>query len=559
MLKKISLITLSLGSGVVSSWAGVTSSSAHLAVFMPKATPGLHWLDWLVIGSYMSVVLAVGWHYSRQQTDQKEYFIAAKRHMHPLFLGISLFATLMSTITYLGKPGEVINKGPFILVGQFIASPIAFFIIGWWVIPRLMKVRVTSAYELLENQLGVAVRILGAVMFIGLRIIWMSMLIYLSSLALVIMLGLPSGSTYVVTIIASLTAIAYSTLGGIRSVVVTDVMQFSLLFLGALMTILIITYHVGGVNWFPTEWSPTWNRQPWFSLDPTIRVTVFNVVVSLVVYRVATSASDQTAVQRYMTTKDVKAARRSYLTTEVAMLAVTVLLGLLGFALLGFFTQFPAALAAGMTIKADADLLYPVFIANYLPIGVSGLVVSGALAAAMSSVDSGVNSITAVVTQDILPRLKRAPANDQAEVKLARQLAVGIGVCIIGFSFLMKYVPGNFLEMTNRSANLVIQPIFALFVLALWIPFSTPLGALLGCAYGLTTATLVGFWTNFTGQPSISYHWIGPVTLAVNLLVAIPVSKWGPRRADRRGSNRVGIVGLIILVGLVTLIISSAR
>ena len=558
-MKNLFHFVLILWCGASSTYAATVPPAPNLAAFIPKASAGLHWLDWLVIGAYMSLVLGVGWYYSRQQTDQKEYFIAAKRHMHPLFLGISLFATLMSTITYLGKPGEVMNKGPFILVGQFIASPIAFFIVGWWVIPRLMKTRVTSAYELLEKQLGVAVRILGAVMFIGLRIIWMSMLIYLSSLALVIMLGLPSNSTYAVTVVASLTAIAYSTLGGIRSVVVTDVMQFSLLFLGALITILVITYHIGGVSWFPTGWSPTWNKQTWFSTDLTVRVTVFNVVVALIVYRVATSASDQTAVQRYMTTEDVKAARRSYLTTEIAMLAVTVLLGLLGFALLGFFTQFPAALAEGMTIKADADLLYPLFIANYLPVGIAGLVVSGALAAAMSSVDSGVNSITAVVTQDILPRLKIPPRGDKAEVKMARQLAIVIGVSIVGFSFLMKYVPGNFLEMTNRSANLVIQPIFALFVLALWIPFSTPLGALLGCAYGLTTATLVGFWSNFTDQPNISYHWIGPLTLLINLLVAIPVSKWGPRRADQRGSTRVGMIGLIILGGLTTMLITAAR
>ena len=240
------------------------------------------------------------------------------------------------------------------------------------------------------------------------------------------------------------------------------------------------------------------------------------------------------------------------------MLSVTVLLGLLGFALLGFYTQFPSALTAGMTIKEDADLLYPLFIANYLPVGVSGLVVSGALAAAMSSVDSGVNSITAVVTRDILPRLKLPSRDNAAEVKLVRKLAVCIGLSIIGLTFFMQYIPGNFMEMTNRSANLVVQPIFALFVLALWVPFATPLGALLGCAYGLATATLVGFWSNFTGQPSISYHWIGPVTLAVNLIVAIPVSKWGPRRADRPESIRWGIIGLIILGGVVTALIGTA-
>lgn len=524
-----------------------------------RDTSGLHPADWLVVGLYLAVVLGMGWYYSRQQTDEGEFFTAARRHMHPLITGISLYATLMSTITYLGKPGEVINKGPFLLVGQLIAAPLCYVIVGWLIVPQMMKIRVTSAYDLLESKLGLSIRLLGSMLFIALRLVWMSMLIYLSSVALVAVIGLDQDQTFIVTALAATVAIAYSSLGGLRTVVTTDVLQFILLFLGAVVTILIITHDVGGLSWIPREWSPMWDRQPWFSFDPTVRVTVFNVVVGIMVWRIATACSDQTAFQRYMAVKDVAAARRSYLTTELATIAVTILLGLLGFALLGFFTRYPGALGPGMSIKNDGDILFPYFIGRYLPIGLTGIVVSGVLAAAMSSIDSGVNAISAVVTKDILPRLSLEPRTGAGSVRLARGMTVAIGATIIGLSFLMQYVPGNFLEMVNRSGNLLVQPIFCLFVLALWIPFATPLGAWLGFLSGLGTAVLVAFWTNLTGQTGPSYHWIGLAALVADLAVGITVSRFGPSRSQKRASMVFGAVGATLLVVLFVAIVALGR
>ncbi len=518
----------------------------------PRPSAGLQTWDWLVIAIYMLGVLGIGWYFSRQQTDEKEYFIAGKRHVSPILTGISLFATLMSTISYLGKPGEVINKGPFLLIAQFIAAPIAFFIVGWWVVPKLMRVRVTSAFELLESRLGSSVRLLGSLMFVSLRLIWMATVIYLSSIALVVTLGVSPSYTFLITAAAAVIAIIYASMGGLRTVIITDLIQFSLLFLGAATTIVIVTLSIGDFSWIPRGWSPSWDHQEWFSWDPTVRVTVFNATLAIVVWRVATASSDQTAVQRYMAVKDIAAARRSYLVTESSALIITAVLGLLGFALLGFFTRFPEAMREGMTIKQNADVLFPLFVGNYLPVGLTGLVVCGLLAAATSSVDSGVNAISAVVTKDILPRLNISPKTDRQQVHLARLMSFSIGVSIIVLSYFVQFVPGNFLEIVNRSGNLFVQPIFCLFLLAIWIPFATPLGAWMGFISGLGIAILVSFWSNITGRMGISYHWIGPCALVADLSVSLAVSYWGPRRENLRGSRTFGLIfGALIVTAFV--------
>jgi SSS family solute:Na+ symporter len=275
----------------------------------------------------------------------------------------------------------------------------------------------------------------------------------------------------------------------------------------------------------------------------------------MLVWRVATAGSDQTAVQRYMATKDAASARQSYLITSIATIVVTIVLALLGMALLGFFSRFPEAIGPGMTLKNHADHLFPYFIANYLPVGLSGLVVSAALAAAMSSVDSGVNSITAVVMRDFLERFGWHPTTEVGGVRFSRLMALAIGVIVVAASLIVQHVPGNFTEMTTKTSNLIVSPIFALFVLALLVPFATPLGAWLGCAYGVSTAVLIGFWDLLTGREAISFQWVGLGALIVDLLVAIPISRWGPRRDDHRRTAVVGAIGLLMLAGAVFILL----
>ena len=136
----------------------------------------LNWLDWLVIAAYGLAMLGIGWFYSRRNQTREDYFLGG-REMKPGAIGLSLFATLLSSISYLSWPGEMIKHGP-VLFFTFLAYPFIILIVGWFMIPFFMRLPVTSAYEILELRLGVKVRLLGAVLFLSLRLLWMAMIIY---------------------------------------------------------------------------------------------------------------------------------------------------------------------------------------------------------------------------------------------------------------------------------------------------------------------------------------------------------------------------------------------
>ncbi|MFM8290108.1 MAG: sodium:solute symporter family transporter, partial [Planctomycetia bacterium] len=121
--------------------------------------------DWLVIALYAAVMIGVGRYYSRRTETVDDYLLGGRR-MSPFMIGVSLFATITSTLSYLAVPGEIVKNGPMILA-QGAAFPLIWVVVGWWLIPAIMRQRdVTSGYELLERRLGRTGRLLGAGMFI---------------------------------------------------------------------------------------------------------------------------------------------------------------------------------------------------------------------------------------------------------------------------------------------------------------------------------------------------------------------------------------------------------
>lgn len=531
------------------------SISENVSIVGQHAHKGLAWLDWAVVACYVGGVLTLGWYYSRKQSSTGEYFVGSM-HMPPWLIGISIYATLLSTISYLAQPGEVIKHGPSFILGALVSIVLSYFIVGYGLIPLIMKRRVTSAYELLEARLGLSGRLLGACMFIILRLVWMSLLIYLATSALLVIMDLGSEWRPLLVMAIGLVAITYTSMGGLRAVVITDCVQFCLLLLGALTTIVMISFQSSSFfSWWPTQWVSTWDDQPLFSLDPRVRVSLFGAIVSTLIWRVSTAGGDQTAIQRFMATGDAIAARKSYLINTYISIGVTLVLGLLGLALLGFFVEHAQMLPLGETVASSADNLFPYFIANYLPIGLSGLVVAAMFAAAMSSIDSGVNSITAVVMTDFLDRFGLRPKSESTHLRYAMYLAFVIGLIVVYLSSLIEHVTGNFLAVTEKTDGLLVAPIFCLFILALFISFSKPLGALIGAAYGIAAATLVAFWDNFTGQPSLSFQWIGLYALVINLMVSTLVSYFGPRRDNMKANLLLAAILLTILFAILTLIL----
>ena len=492
---------------------------------------GLHWIDGIIIAIYAMGMIGLGWYYSRRQQSTEEYFTGSGR-MNPLLIGISLFATLLSTITYLSSPGEIIKNGPVILTGA-LSIPIGFFVVGYGLIPVLMRHRVTRAYELLEQKLGLTARLVGAGMFITLRLMWMAVLLNFAANAMLVILGWEERWLFAVTVVIGSVALIYSSLGGLRAVVITDLAQFVLLFGGALTVILMVSIRMRGFDWFPTKWDPSWKRQPIFSDDPHVRLTVVGVIVMQSLWTICTAGGDQTAIQRFMATKNASIARRAYLINALASFTVMVVLALVGLSLMGYFRAFPQELQLGRVISKDADKLFPDFIGNQLPIGVAGLVVSGMFAAAMSSIDSGVNSISAVVLRDFVDRFRRVKTSPKAHVKWAQLIALSVGALVIGGSTLIEEVPGNLLVVSKRVTGLLVTPIFTLFFLALFVRFATSIGASLGAIAGFLTAIAVSFWKPLFDDRAVSITWINPLALTVGITVGCLVSLAFPKASNR--------------------------
>jgi len=182
---------------------------------------GLQTLDFAVILAYMAGLFALGIYFSRQQTSKEAYFLGDRKV--PWFLaGVSVLATLLSTLSYLAVPGEMIRYG----IGIF-ASLLSFIIIipvvNSWVIPALMKLHVTSVYEYLEQRFSRDVSDVGATVFIVTRIIWMGLVIYTASFALSTMTGW--NISWLILVIGTITTF-YTSTGGLRAVIWSDFVQF---------------------------------------------------------------------------------------------------------------------------------------------------------------------------------------------------------------------------------------------------------------------------------------------------------------------------------------------
>jgi len=494
---------------------------------------GLHWIDWLMIFIYAAVVVWIGYISSKRKGTASDYFIGGKG-IGSTVIGISMFVTLYSTISYLNGPGEMVRYGWGKLIGDVVAAPFGYLFVIFVLIPVLTRKRVISAYQLLEDQLGPHVRTLGAVIFIFMRMIWMSVLIHFGSVAIVVILNLEPGAEPVVKIVTGLIAITYTTMGGLRAVMITDTLQFIILFTGVIATILIVTLHFKGFSWVPTERLPHWEDQPLFSWDLTVRVTIIGAIIQSFFFDIMSPGSDQTQIQRFMATTDIKHARRAFLTRMVGLISTTILLGVMGLALVSFYSVNSSLLPEGKTFLNYGDQIFPYFIAHELPVGVTGLLVAALFAAAMSSVDSGVNSITAVFMTDFLDRYHSPPENEEVHKRIAKRLAFTIGIIVISVSMLVPWVPGNFVEVTARTIQVFIPILFGIFCMAFFIRWSTPFGVLVGTCYGVATGIIVPYWEVFTGQEAMSYVLYVPFIFIGQFIPSCLLS-WLPTRGKSPG------------------------
>lgn len=477
--------------------------------------------DWIIVIAYGVCMLLVGFYFSRKNKSSDDYMLGG-RNMKFWKVGLSLFATMFSAVTYLSLPGEMIKHGPMIW-SMLVSLPFIYLLVAYFFIPYIMKLKITSAYELLETKLDIKNRLLAATFFIVMRFIWMAVIIYMVSEKVIVpIMGWPEDTALAVSIIMGMITVIYTSFGGLRSVVLTDIVQTFILFCGTILAIILITKQVGGVQGIiPSEWPEHWAG--WVFFDTKVRVSFLTAFIATFGWHVCTAGSDQMAIQRYLATRDTRAARRMYLSSIISNLLVFCLLAILGLALYAYFNKNPQSLMNGQSVIDGADLLFPRFIVIGLPAGFSGLVLAGLLAASMSSLSSGINSSALAIINDFFLRFRKDPITETNQVKLAKIISFGIGVIIVLLSLFISNVEGNLLELTYKTVNLLVAPLFVPFFMAMFVRWAKPTATFLGTLISGISATLISYSQEIFAL-DISFLWIIPVSFIVGVSISIVLS-----------------------------------
>ena len=480
---------------------------------MSPHSTGLQPLDYLVVLVYLAAVLLTGWYFSREQKEGDDYFVAG-RQMPWLAVGLSIVATLLSTVTYLAFPGELIQHGLAMCIG-WLSLPIAFVIINFLWIPFIMRLGVTSIYEYLQMRFGLTARWMAVVLFVFiLRMLWMATIVLTASRAVaqitfdsvpgvVYWAPTPDQWTLVLLLAVGLLATVYTMLGGIKAVIWTDVAQFIALFAGIVLTLIFVAIRTGTgpIEWLQTTVQGAGHEfPPLASWDITVRNTILFTTLNAIFWYSCTFIADQVAVQRYLTTSSVEAAVRGNIVNFFGDWIVMMLLALCGMALLTYYLdpQYQTEIVKGISDPRHpdaADHTFPHFIAHGLPVGVSGLVVAALFAVAMSSLDSGMNSVSAVITIDVFKRL-RPDCSARSELKLARVITLVTGIVCTAVALLMFNIPENYniIGLTARTFNCALGPLGGLFVAGMFLPHVSEKAAVIGTSFGLAVALTTAWW-----------------------------------------------------------------
>jgi sodium-coupled monocarboxylate transporter 8/12 len=444
--------------------------------------------DCLICVAYLAASVAIGLRFTRGQDTLKEYLLAG-RGIGPAIVAITVLAALFSGISYLGAPAELYShRVTFALVGLsfFIATPLTNIVF----MPFFYRAHFFTAYHYLEERFSVGLRTLAAAMFIIRVLIWLALATYAPALALEQVTGFPLWATILIT--GALTTL-YTTFGGMRAVIWTDVMQFVVLFGGQVAIFAVALAHI------PDGLAGVWRisqaagkLQIEMSLDPTVRVTLWGVLIGGAFMNLVQMATDQVSVQRYLTATDLRAAQRSLWIKLALTLPTIAVFYLSGLVLYAFYQTRGDPLAGGLITKADQIL--PYFVVHELPLGMPGLLIAAIYAASMSTVSAGINSLTAVTLVDLYQRLRRSDASPEHQLRLAKWLTLFYGALILVLAFVVEKM-GSLVEASNKAIGLVGGPLLGLFLLGMFSRRANDRGALIGWVAGVAVLLPVCFCT----------------------------------------------------------------
>ncbi|MBN2138626.1 MAG: sodium/solute symporter [Sedimentisphaerales bacterium] len=437
-----------------------------------KPKPNFGLINYSILGAYLLALVAMGLYFSKREKTTDDFFLAGRR-IPWWAAGISIFGTQLSAITFMAIPARTYaTDWAYFLANMCIVltAPVVVFIY----LPFFRRLNVTTAYEYLEKRFNPAVRFFGSAAYIIMQLGRMAIVIFLPAIALSTVTGI---GIHTCIILMGLLCTFYTVLGGIEAVIWSDVLQVVVLFGGAVLSFVIIAFKTenglaGMITAAAADGKFHIANLTWDHTTAALWVVILgNLFSQLIPY-----TADQTVVQRYLTTSDQKQAAGSIWTNAVLTIPASLIFFGLGTALFVFYKANPDALEPAL----NTDAIFPLFIVQQLPAGISGLLVAGVFAAAMSSLDSAMNSVATAIVTDFYRPLK-PHSSDAARLKLARLLTVILGATATIVGLLMaSYEIKSFYELFMAVLGLFGGSLAGLFALGIFTRRAHGRGALVG-------------------------------------------------------------------------------
>ena len=426
-------------------------------------------IDFVVFYAYLVAVLFVGLAMYRRQHTEKDFFLAG-RSLGWFPLGISIMITMLTAFNFAAFPTEIFKHGCYILIAMPIFIVI-FFPISKIFIPFFQKQKHASAYAFLEDAFDLKTRCLASILFMLWRLVWMAVALFASARILAAVTGY---QLWLLILICGIITVAYTSFGGLRAVIWTDVAQFFILMGGIIIALTLVSFTTEGgfIGIFTNAFEhgvfrPVVPYDPqFFSFDPTIRTTFWSGAIGTTVAFLARYGADQMVIQRYRAAKSLSEARKSFVFNIICVLAVLFMLVIFGMAMHSY------AVHTGIMGKYAKPLKYMAVLIRSLPYGAAGLLAAALLAATMSSIDSGVNACSMSWTKDFYHRFfNKEEFSKEHHIRYSVYFSILIGVLIIVFAEFFILVFGknqSIFVIVNKMINGFGSPLLVLIVLGMF-------------------------------------------------------------------------------------------
>lgn len=464
-------------------------------------------LNWVVLIAYLVGMIALGYYFMKREQAAGDFFTGGGR-IPWWAAGISIYATMLSAITYMAYPAKAFATN-WTYYPMLVTILIVSFPVMKYYLPFFRRLNVTSAYEYLERRFNLSLRVLASALFIVFMVARMALVLYLPSLALTAVTGI---DIYVCIVLMALITIVYCTMGGVEAVVWGDVVQGFILVGGAVLAVVYLIWGTeGGIQGFFDiaisdekfklfDWGLSWES-----------ATFWVILLGGMANNLISYTSDQTVIQRYLTTKDEGAARRSIMLNGLMSVFVSVVFFAIGAGLYTFFKTQPAEM--NFTMEKN-DIIFPFFIMSQLPAGVAGLLIAAIFAATMSTISSNINSVATAFTMDFYKRFRRATTDRQLLLS-ARYSSLLSGV--LGMLLALLMATWNILSLLDffqEILGLLSSGLGGLFLMGIFFPRIGGKAATIGFISGVCTVFLTKEFT------SASFLLYGAIGMVVSVLVA---------------------------------------